>query len=189
MRNCRQYAVTPRTRLRLAIGVGPEDVEAILTQTLDNDAEATDQHGVVLWGDEQFDEFTRLLRIPNAAHSYEDAKLEGLEGFVEHPESFVEMSRSRPRRAGTGPTLARPSSASAGQRPWLTAGGRKTRPDIAGGPLARVTSGPPSVMARGRFIAVPFPRRQAVTGAARRMSRRHNRPRYSWKTPSARYLR
>src|SRR4051794_17337375 len=85
-------------------GVAPEDVEAILTQTLDNAAEATDQHGVVLWGDEQFDEFTRLLHIPNAAHSYEDAKLEGLEGFVEHPEEFVEIGFS-PAPRGNGSNL------------------------------------------------------------------------------------
>jgi hypothetical protein len=78
-------------------GTEPRDVEAILTQTFaadEQNEQGSDQ--LVLWGDEQFDDFTKLLGIRNAAHSYEDASLEGLEGFVEHPEQFTEVAFAPP---------------------------------------------------------------------------------------------
>jgi len=92
-----------RLRAILPPEVAPADVEAILTQTLtEHELREPDPEELVLWGDEQFDEFTRLLRIRNAAHSYHDAKQEGLEGFVERPEEFVERAYAPPLRADGG---------------------------------------------------------------------------------------
>ena len=81
-------------------GLEPKDLEAILTQTLaEHEANEPDPDQLVLWGDEQFAEFTRLLKIRNAAHSYEDAAREGLEGFVEYPDAFAELAFAPPLQA------------------------------------------------------------------------------------------
>jgi hypothetical protein len=81
----------------LPAGSDPRDVEAILTQTFAADEQKQpDADQLVLWGDEQFYDFARVLGIRNAAHSYEDASLEGLEGFVEQPEQFTEVAYAPP---------------------------------------------------------------------------------------------
>lgn len=89
-----------RWRQLFPAGVEPEDVERILTQTFEPDQGEGEPDGdeLVLWGDEQAAEFAQLLRIPNASHSYSDAKLEGLDGFVEDPEEFVEVAFAPPMR-------------------------------------------------------------------------------------------
>ena len=58
-----------------------------------------DPDELVLWGDEQFAEFARLLHIRNAAHSYDDAKHAGLSGFVEQPDQFIELAFAPPLQA------------------------------------------------------------------------------------------
>jgi hypothetical protein len=89
-----------RLRAILPDEVAAEDLEAVLTQSFPEDEEhEPDPDQLILWGDEQFAEFTRLLHIRNAAHSYDDAKHEGLEGFVEQPEQFVELAFAPPLQA------------------------------------------------------------------------------------------
>ncbi len=93
-----------RLRPILPPGVEPEDVERILTQSFaEDEARDLNPDELILWGDEQFDEFTRLLHIRNAAHSYEDAAREGLVDFVERPEEFIEVAYAPPLRSDGGP--------------------------------------------------------------------------------------
>src|SRR5207244_3264077 len=59
-----------RLRAILPNEVAPEDLEAVLTQSFPEDEEhEPDPDQLILWGDEQFAEFSRLLHIRNAAHS------------------------------------------------------------------------------------------------------------------------
>jgi hypothetical protein len=101
-----------KLRTILPSGVEPEDVEAILTQSFAADElKEPDPDRLVLWGDEQFDAFTRLLGVRNAAHSFADAKAEGLDGFVEQPEAFAELAYAPPLRSDAalgGPAPAPP---------------------------------------------------------------------------------
>ena len=85
----------------LPAGVTADELQAVLTQTFaEDEMQDPDPDELILWGDEQFAEFTRLLGIPNAAHSYADAKTVGLEGFVEQAQDFVELAFAPPLRNG-----------------------------------------------------------------------------------------